>query len=59
MSFVGKILVVVQLVLSVLFMSFAAAVNSAHVNWRKETIKAQDQVKKVQAAIRSSPRAAM
>jgi hypothetical protein len=51
MSFVGKILVVVQLVLSVLFMSFAAAVNSAHVNWRKETIKAQDQVKKVQSEL--------
>ena len=34
MSFVGKILVVVQLVLSVLFMAFAGAVQSAHVNWR-------------------------
>jgi hypothetical protein len=51
MSFVGKILVVVQLVLSVLFVSFAAAVNTAHVNWRKEAIKAQDQVKKVQSEL--------
>jgi len=51
MSFVGKILVVVQLVLSVLFVSFAAAVNTAHVNWRKETLKAQDQVKKVQSEL--------
>lgn len=35
MSFVGKILVVVQLVLSVFFMAFAGAVYSAHMNWRK------------------------
>lgn len=51
MSFVGKILVVVQLVLSVLFVSFAAAVNTAHVNWRKEALKHQDQVKKVQGEL--------
>lgn len=49
MSFVGKILVVVQLVLSVLFMAFAGAVYSAHQNWRKTALandkKFQDEVK--------------
>lgn len=44
MSFVGKILVVLQLVLSVVFMAFAGAVYSAHINWRKEAL---DQKKKV------------
>lgn len=39
MSFVGKILVVCQLVLSVMFMAFAGAVHSAHENWRKEANK--------------------
>lgn len=34
MSFVGKILVVVQLVLSVLFMALAGAVFSVHTNWK-------------------------
>lgn len=34
MSFVGKILVVVQLVLSVLFMALAGAVFAVHTNWK-------------------------
>lgn len=34
MSFVGKVLVVVQLVLSVLFMALAGAVFSVHTNWK-------------------------
>lgn len=34
MSFVGKILVVLQVVLSVIFMAFAGAVYHAHMNWR-------------------------
>lgn len=34
MSFVGKVLVVVQLVLSVLFMALAGAVFSVHMNWK-------------------------
>ncbi len=34
MSYVGKILVVVQLVLSLLFMTFAGAVFTVHQNWR-------------------------
>ena len=39
MSFMGKILVVLQLFLSVFFMMFAGAVYSAHVNWRNEAEK--------------------
>ena len=35
MTFVGKILVVIQLVLSVLFMAFAGAVYSVHVTWKE------------------------
>jgi len=34
MSYVGKILVVIQLVLSLLFMTFAGAVFTVHQNWR-------------------------
>jgi len=34
MSFVGKVLVVIQLVLSVLFMALAGAVFAVHTNWR-------------------------
>lgn len=39
MSFFGKILVVLQLVLSILFMMFAAAVYTTHTNWRDEANK--------------------
>jgi len=39
MSFVGKILVVVQLVLSICFMAFAGAVYSAQMNWREDARK--------------------
>ena len=36
MSFVGKILVVVQLILSVCFMAFAGAVSATQTNWKKK-----------------------
>jgi len=36
MSFFGKILVVLQMALSILFMMFAAAVYNTHVNWREQ-----------------------
>lgn len=39
MSFVGKILVVVQVVLSIFFMAFAGAVYSVQTNWKTETAK--------------------
>jgi len=38
MTFVGKILVVVQLVLSVCFMAFAGAVFTVQENWREEAV---------------------
>lgn len=50
MSFVGKILVVIQLVLSVLFMAFAGAVYSAHQNWRKTALKNAENEKRAVAA---------
>jgi hypothetical protein len=47
MNFVGKILVVLLLVLSVLFLSFAAVVHSTHMNWKKV---AEDRDKKIKDA---------
>ncbi|QDT38498.1 hypothetical protein [Stratiformator vulcanicus] len=44
MTFVGKILIVVQLVLSVCFMAFAGAVYTAELNWRKDAETLQTQV---------------
>lgn len=46
MSFVGKILVVVQLLMSILLMVFAGAVSSTHTNWRTETNKTKESLKK-------------
>jgi len=42
MSFVGKVLVVVQLALSVLFMALAGAVFAVHTNWKAEYQKQVD-----------------
>jgi hypothetical protein len=50
MSFLGKILIVTQVVLSLLFMCAAGAVFNMHVNWQKEATKANDQVKALQTA---------
>ncbi|MBS0260743.1 MAG: hypothetical protein JSS02_02205 [Planctomycetes bacterium] len=47
MQFVGKILVVLLLVLSILFLSFAAVVYNTHMSWRKV---AEDQKKLVEKA---------
>lgn len=51
MSFVGKILVVVQVVLSVCFMGFAGAVFTAQHNWREESVKLKDQVTNLQKSM--------
>ncbi|MFH1301591.1 MAG: hypothetical protein ABIK07_11070 [Planctomycetota bacterium] len=48
MSFVGKVLVVVQVVLSVCFMGFAGAVFTAQHNWRAESIKQKENVANLQ-----------
>src|SRR5438309_52016 len=46
MHFVGKILVVLVFILSIMFMAFAGVVYNAHVNWRTEALKQKDNVKK-------------
>jgi hypothetical protein len=47
MQFVGKILVVLQLILSVLFMAFAGVLYSTQMKWRDFAMKQQDLVTKV------------
>ncbi|QDV21379.1 hypothetical protein Pan153_60670 [Gimesia panareensis] len=51
MSFVGKVLVVVQVVLSVCFMGFAGAVFTAQTNWRNESLKLKDNVASLQKSM--------
>lgn len=48
MSYVGKILVVVQVVLSLLFMAFAGAVFSMHANWQAKYQATQTQLESTQ-----------
>ena len=45
MSFVGKILVVLQVVLSICLMAFAGAVSATHDNWRKKVTTLEASVK--------------
>jgi chromosome segregation ATPase len=49
MSFVGKMLVVAQVILSGVFMAVAAAVFAAHANWRDVAMKKDEQLKDVQS----------
>ncbi len=49
MTFLGKVLVVVHLVLSVMFMAFAGAVYTAQTNWQKATQSAKEQLTKAQS----------
>ncbi|MDF1747021.1 hypothetical protein [Gimesia sp.] len=51
MSFVGKVLVVVQVVLSICFMGFAGAVFTAQNNWRNESLKLKDNVASLQKSM--------
>lgn len=51
MSFVGKILVVVQLVLSVLFMALAGAVFATHQNWKDKYTKQAEDLKGAQKSV--------
>lgn len=46
MTFLGKVLVVVHLVLSVMFMAFAGAVFTAQTNWQKATTTAKADLQK-------------
>lgn len=45
MNFVGKILVVLIFVMSLVFMSFAVMVYATHKNWKEVVTRTQDQVK--------------
>lgn len=49
MTFVGKMLVVVQVLMSIVFMAFAGAVYSTQRNWRTEAETLQSQVAGLQA----------
>ena len=51
MSFVGKILVVIIVLLSVCFMAFAGAVYTAQTNWKKAYEGEQAKTKKVQGQV--------
>ncbi len=48
MTFVGKVLVGVQLIMSVCFLAFAGAVFTAQTNWRQDATTARDELKKQQ-----------
>lgn len=50
MSFLGKLLVGLQLFLSVVFLIFAGAVFSTQANWKKTADLAKEEVKKTEAA---------
>src|SRR5690242_5818863 len=52
MSFVGKILVVVQVILSICFMAFAGAVYSAQMNWREDSKKQKAALQKKEGEFR-------
>jgi chromosome segregation ATPase len=48
MSFVGKMLIVLQVVLSVIFMAFAGAVYTAQTSWKQQHDSLQTQVQQLQ-----------
>ena len=54
MTFLGKILVVVQLVLSVLFVGFAAAVYNYHIKWQERANEVQKELETAQGTIRAT-----
>lgn len=54
MTFVGRILVVVHLILSVIFMAFAGAVFTAHTNFAKKAKTAADALAKVQDELKGA-----
>jgi hypothetical protein len=48
MSFLGKVLIVAQVVLSLLFMCAAGAVFTAHTNWHEDAVQKDAQITKLQ-----------
>jgi len=57
MSFVGKMLIVLQVVLSVVFMAFAGAVYTAQTNWKQQHDSMQSQVQQLQTTINDNAEA--
>lgn len=53
MSYVGKILIAVQVVMSLLFMAFAGAVYSMHQNWKDRHDKVQASLQATQANLQN------
>ena len=51
MTFIGKLLVMIQLVLSICFMALAGAIFTRQQTWQRATFKAQDQVAQLQTAL--------
>lgn len=54
MTFVGKVFVVLQLVLTVCFMAFAGAVYTAETNWKNEAKSLADQKQQIETQLNSS-----
>lgn len=54
MTFLGKVLVVVHLVLSVMFMAFAGAVFTAQTNWQKAATTAKADLQKANSAAQTA-----
>lgn len=54
MTFVGKVFVVLQLVLTVCFMAFAGAVYTAETNWKNEAKSLADQKQQVETQLNTS-----
>lgn len=51
MSFVGKVLIGVQMVLAVMFMAFAASVATYHQNWKEKADQAEQKANTLQSQI--------
>ena len=51
MSFVGKMLIVLQVVLSIMFMAFAGAVYTTQTNWKNQADSLEEQVSALQTQI--------
>lgn len=54
MSFVGKVLIFVQVVLSICFMAFAGAVFATHQNWKAKYEQAQTSVQQAQGELNTA-----
>jgi chromosome segregation ATPase len=58
MSFVGKMLIVLQVVLSIVFMAFAGAVYTTHQNWMTQAGNLESEVSRLQTEVNDAATAA-